>query len=97
MNDNKAVTIGTVIGGYRIYGICGEYCIAENIAPRTADSFVVWTIDNDKNGVHTGRYYGDKMDAEWEFASSCFPWFQDNVNINITEDECTETNVETAE
>ena len=77
------VQIGKVISGYKIYGIYGGYCIARNVAPRTADSWVVWTIDYDKTGVHTGRYFSDKTDAEWEFASLAFPWFQDNVNINF--------------
>lgn len=78
------VQIGTVIQGYKVYGICNKYCIARNISPRTADSWVVWTIDNDKKGVHTGRYFSNQMDAEWEFLSLAFPWFQDNVNINFT-------------
>lgn len=81
------VQIGTVIGGYKIYGICGKYCIATNIESRTQDSWVVWSIDFDGNGVYNGRYFSDKMEAEWEFASYAFPWFQDNVNINVLEDE----------
>ena len=40
------IQIGTVIQGYKVYGICDKYCIARNISPRTADSWVVWTIDN---------------------------------------------------
>lgn len=81
------IQIGTVICGYAIYGICEKYCIARNISPRTVDSWVVWTIDCDKKGVRTGRYFSDQMDAEWEFASLCFSWFQDNVNINYIKDE----------
>lgn len=78
------IQIGTIIQGYKVYGICNKYCIARNISPRTADSWVVWTIDDDKKGVCIGRYFSDKMDAEWEFASLVFPWFQDNVHINFT-------------
>ena len=37
-----------------------------------------------KKGVHTGRYFSNQMDAEWEFASLAFSWFQDNVSINFT-------------
>ncbi len=77
------IQIGTVISGFKIYGICGEHCIAESIPHREIEPFVVWTIDSDGNGVHTGRYFSDRMDAEWEFASLAFPWFQDNVNINF--------------
>lgn len=80
------IQIGTVIQGYKVYGVCNKYCIAQNISPRTADSWVVWTIDNDKKGVHTGRYFSNRMDAEWEFASLIFPWFQDNVNINFIDE-----------
>lgn len=75
------IQIGSIIAGYKVYGICGEYCIARNIAPRTTDSFAVWKID--KCETHAGRYFTDQMDAEWEFASYAFPWFQDNVNINF--------------
>ena len=78
------IQIGTVIQGYKVYGICDKYCIARNISPRTAGSWVVWTIDNNQKGVHTGRYFSNQMDAEWEFASLAFQWFQDNVSINFT-------------
>ena len=77
------VQIGTVISGFKVYGICGRHCIAKHISQRTANSFVLWTIDYDGNGVHTGRYFTERIDAEWEFASLAFPWFQDNVNINF--------------
>lgn len=33
------IQIGTVIQGYKVYGICDKYCIARNISPRTADSW----------------------------------------------------------
>ena len=39
---------------------------------------------NNQKGVHTGRYFSNQMDAEWEFASLAFSWFQDNVSINFT-------------
>ena len=44
------IQIGTVIQGYKVYGICDKYCIARNISPRTADSWVVWTINNNQKG-----------------------------------------------
>ena len=55
------IQIGTVIQGYKVYGICDKYCIARNISPRTADSWVVWTINNNQKGVHTGRYFSNQM------------------------------------
>ena len=47
------IQIGTVIQGYKVYGICDKYCIARNISPRTADSWVVWTINNNQKGAYS--------------------------------------------
>ena len=78
------IQIGTGNERKKVYGICYKYCNTRNISPRTADSWVVWTINNNQKGVHTGRYFSNQMDAEWEFASLAFSWFQDNVSINFT-------------
>jgi len=43
--------------------------------------------DVDSEGVHTGRYFKEQMDAEWCYAGLCFPWFEDNVHINMIEDK----------
>lgn len=80
------VKIGTIIGGFEVYGICGRYCIAKSTSQKTEALYVVWTIDTEMNLVHTSKCFTDQMDAEWEFASLAFPWFQDNVNINFEED-----------
>lgn len=58
--------------------------VSHEISLPEADSWVVWTINNNQKGVHTGRYFSNQMDAEWEFASLAFSWFQDNVSINFT-------------
>lgn len=83
------IVIGTVIEGYKIYGMCGRYCIA--VSTTAPSPYAVWNISDDWSDVYNGRYFNDQMDAEWEFASLCFPWFQDNVNINYIEDEEAET------
>ena len=49
--------------------------------------FVVWHIDEDGKGVWGGAYFPDQMDAEWEYASRCFPWFSDNVLFTANEDD----------
>ncbi|MBQ8171799.1 MAG: hypothetical protein IJZ95_07430 [Oscillospiraceae bacterium] len=79
------INIGTRINGYMIIAAANGYVLGINTA--APDPFVVWTVDNDGNGVHTGRYFNDSMDAEWEFCSLAFEWFQDNVLISDEEDE----------
>lgn len=81
------INIGTIIDGFEVYGICGRYCIARNTSQGTEALYAVWTIDTEVKLVQTSKCFTDQMDAEWEFASLAFPWFQDNVNINIIEDQ----------
>lgn len=85
------IKIGTVIAGFEVYGICGRYCIAKSTSQETEALYSVWTIDDKMNLVHADKFFIDQMDAEWEFASLLFPWFQDNVNINMIEDQYAET------
>lgn len=80
------IKIGDVIGNRRIYGIFQDrYCIAEAVC-ETPEPYVVWSIDHDGEGVYSGRYYTDKMEAEWCYAGLCFDWFEDNIQITHTED-----------
>jgi hypothetical protein len=75
-----------VIENHLIYAIYGtEHCIARPILPD--GEFVVWHIDEDGKGVWGGSYFSDQMDAEWEYASRCFPWFSDNVLFTANEDD----------
>ncbi len=52
--------------------------------------FVVWTIDEDCEGVCVGHYFIKRDEAEWDFCASAFEWFKDNVNIHMIEDEAEE-------
>ena len=80
------IKIGTVISGHLVYGVhANTYCIASPIAQD--GEYVVWNIDDNGTGVWGGLYYSKQMDAEWAYASKCFPWFQDNAIIALDEDE----------
>lgn len=80
------VKIGSVFGSHIVYGIHGNTnCIARPISPD--GDYVVWHIDADGKGVWGGLYFPDQMEAEWEYASRCFPWFQDNVTFAENEDD----------
>ncbi len=86
------IKVGTIISGHIVYAVhAGVYCIASPI-DQDGD-YVVWHIDDNGNGVWGGSYYSDQMDAEWAYASKCFPWFEDNVIVSSDEyeDEIDET------
>lgn len=88
------INIGTRINGYIIIAAANGYVLAANSA--APSRFVVWTVDDDGHGVHTGRYFNDRMDAEWEFCGLAFEWFQDNVLISYEEDAEFEARAENA-
>ena len=66
----EQVHIGQKIDGYEIFGMFNGYCIAFNW--KAPDPYVVWTIDNDKCGVHGGRYRSTKEEAVSVFAEYAF-------------------------
>ncbi len=77
------INIGTEIGGYRVTAMANGYALAvSEIAP---NPFVVWTLDDDGEGVCEGHYFNEREDAEWDFYARAFEWFEDNVNITFTE------------
>jgi len=81
------IEIGQIIANREVYSIHENfYCIAKSVVP-SPEPFTVWNIDVDGSGVHTGRYFKEKMDAEWCYAGLCFEWFEDNVHINMIEDK----------
>ena len=49
-----------------------KYRVAKHM---TVDAYAVWNIDPASFGVHLGMYFDKKSDAEKEFASRCFDWF----------------------
>ena len=69
------IGIGTIIGGFEIYGVCGEYCVAKSTSPEIADIFIVYKIDS-MNMAHVDKYFTSKEDAEKEFARRVFEWFK---------------------
>ena len=66
----KEVHIGMKIQDYEVLGIFNGYCIA--FSRKAPDPYVVWTIDDDKCGVHNGRYFGAKAEAVSKFAECAF-------------------------
>ena len=79
------INIGTRIGDYVIIAIANGYALAAN-SIATSD-FVVWKVERERIGVCEERRFNNLMDAEWEFCSLAFEWFQDNVLISDEEDE----------
>ena len=58
----KNVHIGSEISGYKVFGIWNNCCIAVN--PKAPESYVVWKIEGNGFGVHTGYYFGDLQQAQ---------------------------------
>ena len=84
------IDVGTVISNHVVYNVhANAYCIASPIDQN--GDYVIWHIDDSGEGVWGGLYFEDQMDAEWAYASKCFPWFEDNVTIPLDEDEDDET------
>lgn len=61
------ISIGTIISGYRILGIYKNRCIAERVNKISCDDYVVWQIDEDMQGVNSGKYF-----EFYEFAKAYF-------------------------
>lgn len=64
------IHVGTVIQGYKVFGIVGNRCIAERINKIGCEDFVVWLIDDDGCGVNSGKYF-----SFMQFAKSYFTEF----------------------
>ncbi len=73
--------LGAIVAGFKIYGICGNYCIAKG----ASGLYVVWEIDLKRNVLHTDKYFENRAEAEQEFANCIFPWFKTNVHKNMEE------------
>ena len=78
------INIGTEIGGYKVTAMANGYALA--VSETAPNPFVVWTLDDDGEGVCVGHYFNEREDAEWDFCARAFEWFEDNMNITITED-----------
>lgn len=79
------VNIGTKVFSHVVIAIANGYALAES--KTDPNSFVVWEITDDRESVQYGSYYTERFDAEWDFAAKAFPWFVDNMNINMIEEE----------
>ena len=82
------INIGTEIGGYRVTAMANGYALA--VSETAPNPFVVWTLDDDGEGVCVGHYFNEREDAEWDFCARAFEWFEDNVNITMIEDDTEE-------
>lgn len=71
--------IGDIVAGFKIYGICGNYCIAKGTSPGVSELYVVWKIDSERNVLYTDKYFENRDEAEQKFANCIFPWFKTNV------------------
>lgn len=69
------IGIGTIIGGFEVYGVCGEYCVARSMSPEIAELYIVYKVDS-MNLFHVDKYFTNKEDAEREFARRVFEWFK---------------------
>ena len=78
--------IGSIISNRVILAMTHKFVLAQCVE-ESPEPFTVWRLYDDMSGVHSGSYFKNKMDAEWEFCSLAFPWFQDNVNIQDPDEE----------
>ncbi|HNX63658.1 MAG TPA: hypothetical protein PKI60_00525 [Oscillospiraceae bacterium] len=83
------IKIGSIVSNRVILAMTHKFVLAQCIE-ESPEPFTVWRLYDDMSGVHSGSYFKDKMDAEWEFCSLAFPWFQDNVNIQDDEETAPE-------
>ncbi len=79
------MNIGTVIQGYRIFGMANGYVMGKS--PTAPSPYAVWQVDNDGKGVCCGHYFVDREEAEWDFCARAFEWFEDNMYIHMIEDD----------
>lgn len=72
---------GCIINGYVVLAIANGITLAySETAP---DPYVVWRITADGSGVWSGYYTNTREDAERNFASKAFEWFEDNTAERI--------------
>ena len=77
-----------IIQGYTVLMVANGMILAHS---KTApDPYVVWHTAENGNDVYDGKYLPNKEDAEWDFCTKAFPWFEDNAPINIIEDNAAE-------
>mgnify|MGYP004577771409 CR=1 FL=1 len=77
-----------IIQGYTVLMVANGMVLAHSeTAP---DPYVVWHTAENGDDVYDGKYLPNKEDAEWDFCTKAFPWFEDNAPINIIEDNAAE-------
>lgn len=76
----------TIIANHVVVAISEKAVLAVNFHPEAPEPYVCWLIGADGT-VHTGRYFTDRMEAEWCFAARSFEWFEDNAQINMIDQE----------
>lgn len=77
-----------IIQGYTVLMVANGIVLAHSeTAP---DPYVVWHTAENGNDVYGGKYLPNKEDAEWDFCTKAFLWFEDNAPINVIEDNAAE-------
>lgn len=56
-----------LIGNYN-----NQYVLAKNQSPKSPEPYVVWAVDYDKKGVHSGRYFAALDRAQLSFCDRAF-------------------------
>lgn len=56
-----------LIGNYN-----NQYVIAKNQSPSAPEPYVVWAVDYDKKGVHSGTYFASLQMAQLSFCERAF-------------------------
>lgn len=66
------IKVGTMIGGYKVFGCCNGYCVAEN---KTAYMpYAVWQIVGDGHSICDGKHFKTKDEAGIYFTQMAWNW-----------------------
>lgn len=83
------MVIGTRIQNYTIIAAANKYVMGKS--PFAPSPYAVWEVDDDGEGVCCGHYFVDREEAEWDFCSRAFEWFDDNMYVEDKKtDRCDE-------
>jgi hypothetical protein len=66
--QNRPIKIGDIVSGYKIVATSPDSVMAKAVSKLAPEQYVVWRLDYDKCGVHTGTYCATHEEACKEFA-----------------------------
>ena len=84
------INIGSSIHGYTVQAMANDVALGYAFAALAPAPYVVYRLTDDCCGIRSGEYFDNLTDAEWEFCSRAFGWFEDNAPVDIIEDEVTD-------